>query len=82
MQKEKFFIALSYKIVQRSVVRADGTSTIMLRVIVNRRKKDFNLNVAWPQEFFVKAAGLVSPRNKTDLQEANNINLIINQATD
>ncbi|MGZ4000146.1 MAG: tyrosine-type recombinase/integrase [Mucilaginibacter sp.] len=81
MQKEKFFIALSYKIVQRSVIRADGTSTIMLRVIVNRRKKDFNLNVAWPQQFFAKAAGLVSPRDKTDLQEAANINLIINQAT-
>jgi hypothetical protein len=39
MQKEKFFTALTYKICLRKTLRADGANTILMRVIIDRKKR-------------------------------------------
>jgi len=79
MSRESFFIALTYKIVQRTVKRADGTATIQLRVIISRSKRDFNLNISWDPAFFDGKTGKALPRNKKDI-EHDTINTVISHA--
>ena len=46
---------LSYSIcLADGFTKQDGTSPIRLRVITNRRKKEVNLNISWPKEYFDK----------------------------
>lgn len=59
--------------------RTDGTSTIVFRVIIDRRKREFNLNVNWPAQFFDEKRGLALPRHKGD-SGFESVNLVINQA--
>jgi len=79
MGRESFFIALTYKIVLRSTRRADGSATVQLRLIINRKKRDFNLNVSWPPDHFDTAAGKALPRHKKDT-EHDTINTVISHA--
>lgn len=60
-------------------VQKSGLSTVYLRVIIDRKKKEFNLNLTWPQNFFNKERACALPRFKND-SEVTRVNLIIDEA--
>jgi integrase/recombinase XerD len=79
MSSKSFITRMSYKAVQRAEKRADGTSRIIFCVIINRVKKEFNLNARWPADKFDSVMGIALPKHKSDLSHET-VNLIINQA--
>lgn len=60
-------------------VKDDGTSSLYLCIIINKRKKLLPLNIAWLPQFFDKKSGQILSVNKND-QQASDYNLIIANA--
>lgn len=79
MPKEQFFTPLTYKICLRTNQRADGSSTIMLRVTIARKKRDYNLNISWPISKFDMVAGKALPMDRHD-KDVETINQVIDSA--
>lgn len=58
-------------------VKKDGTASLYFRVIISREKKDFLLNLAWPENKIDLKNQTLLPRHKKDNDVAD-YNLIIN----
>lgn len=67
------------KVFAHHKVRADGSNTLFLRVIIERKKREFNLKVCWPVAFFDITRQEAKPRYPKD-QELESINMVINEA--
>jgi len=79
MNKSEFNQGVSFKVFASDKVRANGTSTLYLRVTIERKKREFNLKQYWPLSYFDSKRELVLPRHAKDT-EAKNVNLIIEEA--
>lgn len=72
---------LSYSIcLADGFTKQDGTSPIRLRVITNRRKKEVNLNISWPKEYFDKINQRCLPRFVGDKADFEAVNILIEDA--
>lgn len=72
---------LSYKIcLNDRKTRIDGSSSIFLRVLCNRVKKEVNLNLSWPKEFFDLASQRCLPRFAGDRSDCDSVNILIEDA--
>src|SRR5690606_16352774 len=56
--------------------KADGTSSLYLQVVIERKKRDIPIKLSWPSSFFDKEAGVCLPRWKGD-PDVNDYNMII-----
>ena len=79
MKKTEFNQGVSFKIFMNDHLRADGNCTIYLRVIIDRKKREFNLKMAWPRSFFDGNRQMVLPRTAKDL-EAEQVNMVLDEA--
>ncbi|HAL83556.1 MAG TPA: hypothetical protein DCO83_16070 [Mucilaginibacter sp.] len=52
MKKTEFNQSVSFKVYPKEHLRTDHTNTIFLLVIIERKKREFNLKVSWPTAFF------------------------------
>lgn len=79
MTRTDFNQGVTLKVFLHDHIRTDGTSTVYLRVIIDRRKREFNLKVYWPQEYFDHERQQAKSRYPKDPDLAN-VNMIINEA--
>src|ERR1700742_1808561 len=79
MSRSAFNQSVSVSIFISDHVQKNGNSTIYLRVIIDRKKKEFNLNESWPRQFFDTERSLVVERYKHD-PDIDRVNMIINEA--
>lgn len=79
MKKSAFNQGVSIKVFIHDHVRQDRTSTIYLRVTIDRRKREFNLQTSWPKQYFDKIKQEAKPRHMRD-KELEAINMIIDEA--
>jgi site-specific recombinase XerD len=79
MKKSQFNQGVSVKVFMHDHERADHTSTIYLRVTIDRRKREFNLKISWPKEFWDKDRHEAKPRHGRD-KEVESVNMVINEA--
>ena len=77
--KNEFNQGITVKAFISDHIRKDSTSTVFLRVIIDRVKREFNLNVYWPPEKFDKLKQIALPRHPKD-NEVESVNLVINEA--
>ncbi|MES2808781.1 MAG: site-specific integrase [Bacteroidota bacterium] len=75
----EFNQGVTFKIYPQAHLRADHLNTIYLRVTIARRKKEFNLKVYWPAEFFDDVTQSALPRKKNDVDVAA-VNMVITEA--
>ncbi len=79
MKRSEFNQGVTFKVFLHGHERADGTNTVYLRVIIDRRKREFNLKTTWPKVFFDDERQEAKPRHVRD-KEAEQVNMIINEA--
>jgi site-specific recombinase XerD len=79
MNKSEFNQGVSFKVFAHDHVRADKTNSLFLRVIIERKKREFNLKTSWPSAFFDAERQEAKPRHSRD-KEVENVNMIINEA--
>lgn len=72
-------MGFSANIKQADYTRADGSSAIVMLVIIDRKKKPIPLEIYWPRKKFDEAAGICLPRQKND-PDCSDYNLIIASA--
>jgi integrase/recombinase XerD len=79
MIKSVFNQAVSVNIFISDHVQKGGNSSIYLRVIIDRKKKEFNLNEPWPRASFDMARTCALPRFKDD-PDVDRVNMVISEA--
>ena len=79
MKSSEFNQAISFKVYAQDHTRADKTNAIYLRVIIDRLKKEFNLKVYWPKQFFDGIKQIALPRHGKDADVAA-VNMVIAEA--
>jgi len=79
MQRSEFNQGVTAKVFLHEHERADKTSTVYLRVIIERKKREFNLKVSWPRAFFDAERQQAKPRFPRDT-EVEQVNMVINEA--
>jgi integrase/recombinase XerD len=79
VSKIEFSQSISLKVVIYDHVRADNTSTLYLRVTIERKKRDINLKIYWPKEYFDKDRQVALPRHPKD-QDMKPLNMVIEEA--
>ncbi len=79
MRKSDFNQSVSIAIVLNAYLRTDGTSTIYMRVIISRQKREFNLNESWPRVNFNEERGCANARYPND-PDVERVNMIIAEA--
>ena len=79
MNKTEFSQSISLKVVIYNHDRADGTNTIYLRIIIDRKKQDINLKVNWPKKYFDSTRQIALPRHSRD-QDVDAVNMILEEA--
>lgn len=60
-------------------LRADGLNTIYLRITIERKKREFNLKVYWPQKYFDETTQQANQRHKND-SDSDAVNMVIAEA--
>lgn len=60
-------------------IRKDGTARLYLRVIIEREKKDIDLKLYWPSNFFDEKKGRCQPSQKND-ETCKDYNVILSDA--
>ncbi|WP_138991201.1 Arm DNA-binding domain-containing protein [Larkinella sp. C7] len=63
-------------IIKDDYVKTDGTSALYIYVAINGSKVRIPLKLAWPPNYFDKAAGKLLPRSKDDKDYAD-LNMMI-----
>jgi hypothetical protein len=76
---KKFKQSVSYKVFIHHEPNADGWASLLLRVIIDRKKKEFGLNESWPTSFFDKKNQVALQRFSGD-NDVDPLNMIITEA--